>query len=151
MTQPLDHSQPNTNSPLYFVLATALQSGVGALAASLFTPIVPLGGAVFGASSFLSGRLIDWTAEKFSCCPDQALFKTARCVATFFGGIAAGALIATAAGFPITFAAGAVLTLAMMITHFALGLIMGSCMCSSAITTVLLLNSEDTSAVRVRV
>lgn len=145
-TQALDRNSNPTisfNIPSNLVVQGAIMGASGAAAGALFTLIDPLGGAIFGVSSFLSNRLIHWTIEKVGCCPANPVFKTAQLVLSLIVGIGAGILITTAAGFPMTFAAGVGLTIALIGTAIATILALGGCWCSSAITTGLLVGDNN--------
>ncbi len=150
-TQTNTHFPQNPYSPSQLIFGVIVMGGASAAAAALFTAIPPVGGAIFGVTSYLSSRVIDLTLEQFNCCPDNPLFKIGKCCLSLLAGIAAGAFVATAAGFPITVASGAVLTIAAIGTAIATILTLGSCLCSSAIATgtILALGSEEPNSVRV--
>lgn len=151
MTQALQNQLNNYNNYSLTNLAfgTALLSGAGAVAAAIFTPIAPVGGAIFGGSYFLSSRLISFICDKANCCPDNPVAKVATFVLSLIGGIAAAAAITTAIGFPMTFAAGAVLTIATIGTAVGAILALGGCLCSSAIATGVALGVGDQEGFRV--
>jgi hypothetical protein len=140
MTQPAIAQQ---NTPAQLLFGAALSAGTGAVAAALFTTIGPVGGAIFGVSSFLSGRLVHFIFDKVDCFPESNVAKIAKFVLSSLGGIAAGALIATAVGVPLTFTAGLILTLGMGVVTLTSLLVIGGCMCSSAVATGIALGRDD--------
>ena len=81
----------NLNAPESLAFGTLVSSGLGAASAALFTSFSPLGGAVYGASYFLSGRVIDTICEKLSANAQHPAAKVARFAISTIGGIAAGA------------------------------------------------------------
>ncbi len=130
-------------SPAQLAFGAALMGAGSAIAAGLFTTISPLGGAIFGVSDWLSNRLIHWICEKVSCCPDDLIFRVAKSALAVMGGIAAGVLITTAAGFPMTLMSGVTLTVTSIGVTVAALLTLGGCLCSSAIATGLALGTNN--------
>ena len=63
--------QPQPYSPEHLFLGSALSAGSSALTAGIFTAINPLGGAIFGITSFLGGRLISWIYDKTGIHPQN--------------------------------------------------------------------------------
>ena len=98
----------------------AFVGGIGAVSAGLFTTISPLGGAVFGASYALGGHLISWICDKVGCCPDSMVTAVAKQALVTIGGIAAGALVTTLVGFPMTVTSAVTLSIAITVTLLAM-------------------------------
>jgi hypothetical protein len=130
-------------SPAQLAFGAVLVGSACAVAAGLFTTISPLGGAIFGVSYLLSDRLIHWICDKVSCCPDSLIFKVANFALSMIAGIAAGALITTAVGFPMTVTSGAILVVASIGVTAAALLALGGCLCSSAFATGMVLGAND--------
>ena len=57
MSHPLRNNH-DLNPAGSLACGTLLSSGVGAASAALFTSVSPIGGAIFGATYFLCGKLI---------------------------------------------------------------------------------------------
>jgi hypothetical protein len=148
MTQPAT-TQSRANpfrqelSPVQLAFGTALSGGAGAIAAGIFTTVSPLGGAVFGVSSFLSHWLIHWICDKINCCPESVVFKVAQFTLRVIGGIGAGVLTTTVVGFPMTMTTGVILTVALTGVIIATLLTLGSCLCSSAAASGLAFAAGD--------
>ncbi|MBS0652989.1 MAG: hypothetical protein JSR39_05610 [Verrucomicrobia bacterium] len=126
---------------------TAIQAGVngalGAFAAAAFTTINPFAGAIFGVTSTFGTHVINWIMDKTGIAEDSSAGKIIKFAVSFFGGIAIGALAATAAGFPITFVGGLILTVCMLGTTFAVSLLLGACATSAVAATGLALDSSE--------
>ena len=84
----------------------------GALAGYLFTIIDPVGGAIFGATSALTGVFANALAERFGM--DQTASKIILWSVSFMVSIAAAVLVTTAAGFPLTVLGALGMTCAMI-------------------------------------
>ena len=138
-------SQHFDNSPASLLFGTAFAAGSTALVAGAFTAISPLGGAIFGASSFLAGRLINFICDKVECCPDSMVAKCSKVALSFLGGIGAAILITTFVGFPMTFTAGLVLTVGTMAATIGAGIAFAGCICSSALATGIALGAGGTN------
>ena len=130
-------------SPAQLTFGAALRGGSNAIAAALFTSMSPLGGAIFGVSSFLSERLIHWICAKTTCSPEDTIFKIAQFALSVIGGIASGVAITTAIGFPMTILGGVVLNLASIGVTAASFVALGGCLCSSAVATGLALGNDN--------
>lgn len=91
-----------------------------AIIAVSFTSVGVLGGAIFGATNFLSTRAIDWICDQIPIAKDHLLYKACQ-VALYalstFASIGAGVLIATTLGFPMTFSTGMLLTIGTLFLH----------------------------------
>ncbi len=124
------------------VFTAAFVTSASAATAGLFTSIGPLGGAIFGFSSWLSSRIIYWICDKVNCCPDHLIFRTAQLAFSTIASIAAAALITTTFGFPMTVTAGFVLTAASLSVTLAASLVLGGCFCLSAISTGVALGTD---------
>lgn len=142
-TQPTTHQPQQGFTPARMTFGTVLAGGTCAAAAGLFTTMSPLGGAIFGASGFLCSRLIHWIYDKVNCCPDNIIFKVAQSVLPIIGGIAAGAFITSAIGFPMTIMTGVLLSAASIAVTFAALIALGGCLCSSAAATGIILGRND--------
>lgn len=138
--QALNDFRNNPNSPIRLALSASLMTGAGAFTAGTFTTLSPLGGAVFGISTFLSYRFIDWTANQLCCCCSNLIFTISTFALSILGGVAAGAYATSAVGFPLTFTAGAALSGAMLATAIATFFVVGTCLCISWIATVMISN-----------
>lgn len=109
---------PEEASPLALSLGSLMSAGVGVLAAGL-TLVSPLGGAILGAASFVTGyaanqsgvfnRAVDWICEKFNCDPESIVAKVVKVAAPIITGLLAGLALALATGFSIGSAAGLLL------------------------------------------
>ena len=130
-------------SPARLTFGTVFAGGTCAAAVGLFTTMSPLGGAIFGVSSFLCTRLLHWICDKINCCPDNIIYRVAQLVLPIIGGIAAGALITSAIGFPMTIMTGVLLSAASMAVTFAALIVLGGCLCSSAMATGIILGRND--------
>ena len=157
MTQPATSQLPTISqqmhdySPANLLFGAAFTAGSTALAAGAFTAISPLGGAVFGVSSFLSGRLINWICDKVNCFPDSIVARVAQFALSTIGGIGAAVLVTTLVGFPMTMTSGVILAVASIAISVAAGLALASCLCSSAIATGIALGNSATPETPVRV
>ncbi len=151
MTHPIDSPQHDPGLSFSTIICgTAMLGCAGAVAAAVFTPIAPVGGAIFGASYFLSNRLISWICHSIDCCPESLMAKVATFALSTIGGIAAAMAITAAFGIHMTFTVGVVLTIATIGTALAAILTLGGCLCCSAIATgVALGNNGDGFTVRV--
>jgi len=120
-------------SPARLFLGTAMVGSAAAIAASLITTISPLGGAIFGASSFLGNRLVHWICDRVSCCPESLIFRIARFALSLIGGIVSGSFTAAAFGFPMTAGTAVIMTATSAAVTISALLILGNCLCSSVI------------------
>lgn len=147
MTQPATTRSANPSihqfSPAQLAFGAVLMSSSSAIAAGLLTSISPLGGAIFGASYFLSNRLVHWICDKTNCFPESIVFRIAQFALSTIGGLGAAVLITTAFGFPVTMLSGAILMVTSIGVTVAALLTLGGCLCSSAVTTGLALGNED--------
>lgn len=125
------------------IAGAVIYAGLGAFAASAFTTINPLAGAIFGATSSLGTRAIDWILNKMGLPEDTSAGKIIKFAISFFGGIAIGGLAVSVLGFPMTFAGGVVLSLWMLGTTFAVSLLFIACVTSTVTATVIALNSSE--------
>jgi hypothetical protein len=138
-------------TPARLTFGAATMGGATALAAALFTTISPLGGAIFGVTSFLGSRLIHWISDKINCLPESPIFRIAQYALAAIGGIATAALVTTALGFPVTVATATILTVASIGIMISSILALGGCVCSSAIVTgIALRGSDSTTMIHVR-
>jgi len=124
-------------------IQTAINGALGAFAAAAFTTINPIAGAIFGITSSLGTHVINWVLDKTGIAEDSSAGKIIKFAISFFGGIAIGALAASAAGFPITFVGGLILTACMLGTTFAVSLVIGACTSSALVATGLALDSSE--------
>ncbi len=150
MTHPID--RPRQDPELSFstiICGTAMLGCAGAVAAAVFTPIAPVGGAIFGASYFLSNRLIYFICQSVNCCPDSLIAKVATFALSTLGGVVAAMAITAAFGIHMTFTAGVVLAIATIGTAIAAILTLGGCLCCSAIVTGVALGNNDGFTIRV--
>lgn len=131
---------------LDFALSATLMTGAGAFTAATCTTLSPLGGAVFGISTFLSSRIIDWTVtQACCCCKGNPIFTISKCTLSIFGGIAAAIVATKAVGFPLTFTAGLVLSNAMLAAAIATFFVKEGCLCISWIVTTFMPRADNTS------
>ncbi|MBS0606837.1 MAG: hypothetical protein KF898_08895 [Parachlamydiales bacterium] len=109
---------------------TGAEAAIGALAAAAFTTINPVAGAIFGATAGMTGGITSIIFDQTGLTENWGLAgKVARIGLGVILGSLAGYAVATAAGFPITFAAAAILTAASLATAVAGVLVVGSCLC----------------------
>ncbi len=92
-------------------------------AAHLFTSLNPLTGAIYGITYALSGNAFDYGCKKAGIDQNNVTAVAAK----FFSQIAIGALVTTAAGFPITFSATIILPI------ISAGMIVGGAICTIAL------------------
>ena len=93
------------------VYNTLLYATSGFLGGYFFSLIVPMGGAVFGATSAIAEMATDSLIDRSEL---NSCLRTLLWAGAFFTNIAAGAFIASSLGFPITLTTACVLTLAMI-------------------------------------
>jgi hypothetical protein len=148
-TQPKKSLFEREFSPARLAFGATVMGVAGAIAAGLFTTISPLGGAIFGVSYFLGHRLIHWICDKIGCHRGSMIFNVARFALSAIGGIAAGVLLTTFIGFPMTMANGAFLTVTSVAVTVAALLVLGSCLCCSVVTTGIALGGNDGVSIRV--
>jgi|GEM_PF-2877126 len=133
MSTQINRSQ-NTASPACFLAkvaaATALNIGanasVGYIAGSVFTIINPIGGAIFGATYFLTNLLTDVILGSAGCNNNTAL-KIAKFVISGVLGAVAATFTVAALGFPITFTAAAMLAGGMALVNWPIKSIINCC------------------------
>lgn len=80
-------------SPLTSIAAACINAGGGAIAATLFTSITPIGGALYGLTDAATGFALDWLGDKLgnsSGWQDSTLFKVAHFILPKILGIGAG-------------------------------------------------------------
>jgi hypothetical protein len=121
-------------SPYQLSFGTAVFALSGAMAGEICTSSTAFGGSVFGVTTYLSSRLINWICDQIGDYPDLPLYQIAKSVLSLFAGIAIGVQVVKMAGFSISFAAGVLLTAAAIGTAISTILVLGLCLCSSAIT-----------------
>lgn len=116
------------------LVGTTVFAGAGAAAAILSELTLPWGGALFGVSSFLSSCTIDLITYASDCYPRDLILRITRSVFSVLLGIAIGAGITTAAGFPLAFAPAMKLTaLSLAIESATVFIILDGWLCSAAI------------------
>jgi hypothetical protein len=123
-----------SSTPHYAAQMAMINAGIGAFTAAIFTSINPIAGAIFGATSSLGTHAINWLLDKAAIPVDNNAGRIIRFAATFFGGIAIGAILLSAVGLPLTFVGGLVLTVGMLGTAFAINLMLGTCAHSTTAT-----------------
>lgn len=126
MSQPIQNTQTECS-----LLSAGLHVGAYAIA-GLLTPVGPLGGAIFGATSYLGSYVIGVICDNLNCDPNNELAKTIKYVSSVLGSIAIASTITTLVGFPITFTTGAVLTIASGLIAIT-GIVAGACLGISAL------------------
>ncbi len=108
----------------------ALSSGIGYLTGLAFGIINPIGGAVFGAAAATTNVAIEFISQRLGI--SNTCAKVAIYGISLIAGIGLGALATTYVGIPITFLGGVGLTLAMVVTKIAVGMLVAGTMCCSA-------------------
>lgn len=117
----------NTHAhPSAVPIRTAIGAVVGGTTAAIFTSTMPFGaGAVFGATFYLTQTFTEIALAEF--CQDGPTMKVIKFVLPFLAAIVAAVGITMLLGFAITLQLGAILSLAMLVTHLALLLIITNC------------------------
>ncbi len=116
-------SQSVQHSLFEHAATTAFYTGFSAFVAGAFTTINPIAGAIFGATSNIGTRAINWVLDKNAVTGNNNGAKIIKFAISFFSGIGIGSLMASASGFPVTFVGGLVLTACELGTMFATGLL----------------------------
>ncbi len=120
MTCTIGFNQAQTEA----LTTVASNAVIGFVAAALYTPVLPIAGAVFGAFSGLTFSLIEMST---SCLDDSFFGKIARVALTLIASIVIGAAATTALGYSLTYDAALVLTLTMAATTILLNMIFRCC------------------------
>ena len=126
-------TQPSSNRGAIpaFLATSVFSAGAGYLGARILTSINPIAGLIYGATSGASAYLMRHLSQK--CVPENPVLRIAIKVAEFFASIALGAIVATAAGYPLTFGAACVL-------HFAsAATLIGGSICLVAVPMVVII------------
>ena len=123
--------QYNQNSIPGLAMGALLSAGIGAAAATIFTTVGPVGGAVFGASYYFASHAVNMICDQVNWSPDDPMAQVAKCALATIAGIAAAAAITTLVGFPLTFGTAVVLSGAMFGTALAIILACGGTICCS--------------------
>ncbi len=97
-----------------------VSAAAGTLLGCALSLVHPLGGAIFCATSALTGALVDKFIEKFEWGGDPTATKVARWAIVFVCSMAIGALVVSAAGFPVTIIAAVAMTGCIQLTSAAI-------------------------------
>ena len=105
-------------------------TGAGYIAGSAFSIINPIGGAIFGGSYALTSMVADGIMNAVGCnkVNNVALQIAKLVIANVLGAVAATFAVA-AAGFPITFAAAAMLVGGMFAISMVITAVVACCIC----------------------
>jgi hypothetical protein len=133
MTTPINRSQ-NTASPACLLakvaaaraLSIGANASVGYIAGSVFTIINPIGGAIFGATYFLTNLVTDVILGSAGSNNNTAL-KIAKFVISGVLGAVAATFAVASVGFPITFTAAALLGGGMALVSLPIKSIINCC------------------------
>ena len=111
------------------------QAGIGYLTGSVFSIINPVGGAIFGATNALTNIAADIVINAVGSnrINNVALLIAKLVISGILGAVAATFAVA-AAGFPITFAAAAMLIGGIVVVDIAIEAILGCCLCVTALS-----------------
>jgi hypothetical protein len=143
MSTPINRPH-NTVSPACLCATMAASAAVniganaslGYIAGSVFTIINPIGGAIFGATYALTSVVADGILGAVGCNNNTAL-KIAKFVISGVLGAVAATFTVAAVGFPITFAAAAMLIGGMTLVSLAIQLIFKCFKCTCCTTTLI--------------
>jgi len=116
------------------LMSTGGAAAIGALSSSILgLSIGASGGAIFGLASYVTGKTVQWICTKVFNLENPAANQAAKTISYvlgFFASIGAGMLAATFMGFPITFVAAIILSVATYIIPTAIAIIVAlSCQC----------------------
>jgi hypothetical protein len=115
-----------------FMFTITGEAIIGGLAATAFTSINPIGGAIFGLASGITYAFID--SGNIECLENYECFKTFRIAFAFFTSVVIGAAVAGVVGFPLTLSAGLVLTASMVAVNTIISLLFRLCFQAQQVT-----------------
>jgi hypothetical protein len=105
-------------------------TAITALAGACFSIVNPLSGAVFGAVYAVTAVITNGICDYTGCVANNELLKVAQCGLSMILSTVAAWAVCNAIGIPITFAAAALLTVAIAAVGLGVALVAGStCLC----------------------
>ena len=138
--------QTHHRSPANLLVGTAIAAGTGAVAGTLFAPLIPplgaAGGAVFGANFFMATTLSRWMIEKSGCLPGSREGRIATTCLSILAAVVAATAVTSAMGVPITLLTGSGMALAMSVATIGIALAIGGCLCCAAATSAIILGES---------